>query len=289
MPSDKAVTHQGMALIDDKVWNIGGRVGRNPAPLTSEIWIYNITSNSWSTGPQIKDPATGKPLVWGGGGAAFLGRTLHIFGGFILNACNNDQSTYHLTLNVDEWMANPSQAAPWKNELAPLPIKRNHFGTVVLGGKIYAIGGQFGHDCGGGQDKQYSHVYNPATNTWTQLPLLPTPRSHTEGSTFAVDGKIYVVSGQATNGICTNKVTIFDPAGNNGAGSWTNNDNLILPKSYEGLSSKVINSTFIFNHGGEGGSQGTKNTTYSRGKIRNPVYKLGFSDGCANLNIVSGN
>ncbi len=46
MPSDKAVTHQGVALIDDKVWNIGGRVGRLPAPLTSEIWIYNITSNS---------------------------------------------------------------------------------------------------------------------------------------------------------------------------------------------------------------------------------------------------
>ncbi|MFN2441041.1 MAG: kelch repeat-containing protein, partial [Chitinophagaceae bacterium] len=79
---NKVVTHQGVTLIDDNVWHIGGRVGRHPGPLTSEIWIYNITSNSWSPGPIIKDPATGNPLPWGGGGAAFLGRTLHVFGGF---------------------------------------------------------------------------------------------------------------------------------------------------------------------------------------------------------------
>jgi len=289
LPSNKAVTHQGVALIDDNVWHIGGRVGRHPGPLTSEIWIYDITNNSWSPGPQIKDPATGNPLLWGGGGAAFLGRTLHVFGGFIINACNNDQASYHLTLNVDDWLANPTQATPWKNELAPLPLKRNHIGTVVLGGKIYAIGGQFGHDCGGGQDKQYSHVYNPATNIWTQLPLLPTPRSHAEGSVFTIDGKIYLVAGQATNGICTNKVTIFNPAANNGAGSWADDNSLTLPKSYEGLSSKVINNTFIISHGGEGGSQATRNTTYSRTIIRNPVYKFGFSSGCANLTVLSGN
>ncbi len=289
LPLNKAITHQGAALIDDNVWHVGGRVGKSSGPLTSEIWIYNITNNTWSPGPQIKDPATGNPLLWGGGGAAFLGRTLHVFGGFIINACNNDQSTYHLTLNVDDWLSNPLQAAPWKNELAPLPLKRNQFGTVVLGGKIYALGGQFGHDCGGGQDKQYSHVYNPATNIWTELPLLPSPRSHTEGSTFAIDGKIYLVAGEGTNGICTNKVTIFDPAGNNGAGSWADDNNLTLPKIYAGLSSKVINNTFIINHGGEGSTFATRNTTYTRTIIRNPVYKLGFSSGCANLTVLSGN
>src|SRR5687767_432047 len=77
LPLNKVVTHQGVALIDDNVWHIGGRVGRHPGPLTSEIWIYNITNNSWSPGPLIIDPATGDSLLWGGGGAAFLGRTLH--------------------------------------------------------------------------------------------------------------------------------------------------------------------------------------------------------------------
>jgi hypothetical protein len=288
-PSNKAVTHQGVALIDDKVWHIGGRVGKHPGPVTSETWIYNISSNSWSAGPQIIDPATGNPLLWAGGGAALLGRTLHVFGGFTVNACNNDQGSYHLTLDIDKWLLNPSQPAQWKNELAPMPLARNHLGTVVLGGKIYAIGGQYGHDCGGGQDKQFSHVYNPATNIWTELPLLPTPRSHAEGSTFAIDGKIYVVAGQGTSGTNTNKVTIFNPAANNGLGAWADDTNLTLPTIYEGLSSKVIGSTFIISHGGEGSSGNTRNTTYSRTITRTPVNKLGFSSGCANIKTLSGN
>jgi hypothetical protein len=288
LAANKTVTHQGIVLIDNKVWHIGGRVGSNPGPLTSEIWIYNISTNSWSPGPQIKDPVTGNALLWGGGGAALLGRTLHIFGGFMIDACNHDQENYHLTLNVDEWMANPTGPAPWKNDLKPLPIKRNHFSTIVLGGKIYALGGQFGHDCGGGQDRPYAHVYNKATNTWTELPQLPAPRSHAEGSTFAMDGKIYIVAGQTTSNANTNKVTIFNPAGNNGVGSWTDDTNLTLPYSYEGLSSKVIGSTFIFSHGGQGSSRKTRNTTYARTITRNPVYKLGFPSECAKLKAITG-
>jgi hypothetical protein len=292
VPSNKAVTHAAAVVIDDKVWHIGGRVGKHPGPLTSEIWIYNITTNSWSPGPQLIDPATGKPILWAAGGAAFLGRTLHVFGGQIVNACNNttagtgDQDKYHLTLNVDAWLTNPSQPALWKNVLPPMPVKRNHLSTVVLGGKIYAIGGQFGHDCGGGQDKQYAHVYNPATNTWTTLSSLPAPRSHTEGSTFAIDGKIYVVGGQSTSA-SSNIVTIFDPAANNGGGAWYNT-NLTLPYYYETLSAKVISNAFVISHGGKPRYNNATSTTYSRTISRAPVYKLGFNPACTNLQIVSG-
>lgn len=288
LPLNKVVTHQGVTLIDNSVWHIGGRVGKNPGPLTSETWIYNILSNSWSPGPQLLDPATGKSLLWGGGGAALLGRTLHVFGGFVNSACNNDQSSYHLTLDVDEWLANPTQPAKWKNILAPLPIKRNHFSTIVLAGKIYALGGQFSHDCGGGQDKNFSHVYERSTNTWTELPLMPEPRSHAEGSTFALDGKIYIVAGQSTNGVNTNKVTIFDPAANNGSGAWTDDSTLTLPTSYEGLSSKVIGNTFIISHGGEGASTRTRKTTYTRSIARTLVNKLGFLPSCSDIRVDSG-
>ena len=285
LPVDKMVTHQGVALVDGTVWHIGGRLQDNLGPLTSETWIYNIASDTWSAGPQLLNPATGQPLLWGGGGAALLGRTLHLFGGFTINTCNNDQTAYHLTLDVDAWLANPSQPAPWKNERAPLPVKRNHFGTAVLGGKIYALGGQFGHDCGGGQDQRYAHVYNPATDNWTQLPMLPSARSHIEGSIFAMDGKIYILAGQSTDGINTNKVTIFDPAGNGGAGSWSGNTSLTLPSSYEGLSSKAIGNTIFISHGGEGSSRKTRNTTYARTIARTLVYKFGFQSGCATFNM----
>lgn len=288
IPSNASMTHQGVVLIDNTVWHIGGRVGKNPGPLTSNIWIYNITANSWYKGPQLKDPTTGNSIAWAGGGAVLLGRTLHIIGGFIRNACDNDQSAYHLTLDVDTWLADTAKPAKWMNNLAPLPVKRNHFSTVTLGGKIYVLGGQFGHDCGGGLDKQYAHVYNPPADTWTQLPLLPAPRSHAEGGAFALDGKIFIVAGQGTNGSSTNKVTIFDPAANNGAGSWKDDLSLALPKSYEGVSAKVIKNAFIYSHGGEGSSQNTRKSTYSRTIIRNPVYKLGFSSGCLDLTANTG-
>jgi len=147
LPPKTAMTHQNSILIDNTVWHIGGRIGKHPGPMTSLIWIYNIATNTWSKGPIVRDPATGDTMLIAGAGGVLLGRTIHIFGGFSPTACI-DQDSYHLTLDVDTWLANPTQPAQWKNVLKPLPMKRNHFSTVVLGGKIYAIGGQSGHDCG---------------------------------------------------------------------------------------------------------------------------------------------
>lgn len=288
IPENKAMTHQGVVLIGDQVWHIGGRVGKHPGPLTSEIWIYNITTNTWTQGPEIIDPADGAPLKWGGGGAALLGRTLHLFGGFAQTACRGDQDRLHLTLDVDLWLANPAAPAPWKNEKAPMPIKRNHFGTVVLGGKIYALGGQFGHDCGGGHDKAHAHVYDAATDKWTELPKMPNARSHVEGSSFAMDGKIYVVAGQTLGHRNTNWVTVFDPSANGGAGAWSTEENLALPAAFEGGSAKAIGSTLFFTHGGQGNSKNTRNTNYGQAVSRNPRYELGFGVACGSFSQLAG-
>src|SRR4028118_70457 len=63
IPDNATMTHQGVVLIDNTVWHIGGRVGKNPGPLTGNIWIYNITTNSWSRGPRLRDPVTGNPIL----------------------------------------------------------------------------------------------------------------------------------------------------------------------------------------------------------------------------------
>jgi|GEM_PF-2942260 len=285
IPAGKSMTHQGTVLVDNTVWFVGGRVGRNPGPLTSETWIYNISTNAWSPGPQLKDPATGNPLKWGGGGAALIGRTLHVFGGFVDNACSNDQDKYHLTLDVDGWLA--TGVAQWKNDRQPLPVKRCHLACVVLNGKIYALGGQSGHDCGD-KDLNVAHVYNPATNTWKQLPNLPAARSHAEGAVFAMDGRLYVVAGQQLYSKNTNKVTMFDPAANSGYGQWTDYVSPALPYAYEGLAAKVIGNTFIVSHGGKGVSQNVQKTTYTRPITRNPVRKLGFLSSCLSVKAPAG-
>lgn len=288
MPANTAMTHQDVVLIDNTIWHIGGRIGKNPGPISSHIWIYNITTNNWSKGPELVDPATGKTLVLAASSSVLLGRTLHIFGGFTPTSCNNDQETYHLTLDVDTWFANPALPAQWKNNLKPLPLKRNHLSGLSFAGKIYAIGGQLGHDCGGGKEVPYCHMYNPMTDTWTQLTSLPTGRSHAEGGIFAIDGMIYLVGGQGDDGKSTKKVTIFDPSKNGGAGSWTENTSLALPTIYEGMSAKVIGTTFILSHGSSGSSKYPLKKTYTRTITRKPVYKLGFPSECLMLNDSSG-
>lgn len=288
VPADKAATHARIAVIDDMIWHIGGRIGKNPGPLTNQIWIYHVNSNKWTPGPAIINPATGNPLPWAAMGTAFLGRTLHIFGGFIIGACNRDQDTHHFTLDVDEWLADPSKPAKWKDVSAPLPTKRNHFSTVVLGGRIYAIGGQFGHDCGGGEDQTYCHVYDPSNNSWTALPSLPAPRSHTEGSAFAMDGKIYIAGGQGSTGTNSNLVTVFDPAANNGAGAWKDDAGLTLPFKFETLSAKVVDNSFIISHGGQPRYNNPRAATYTKTISRNPVYKLGFLPACVSVQATPG-
>lgn len=103
-----------------------------------------------------------------------------------------------------------------------------------------------------------------------------------------MDGKIFLVAGQKEKNTSTNKVTVFDPAGNNGAGTWTEDYSLALPEHYEGLLAKVIGNTFVITGGGIWYSGNPRKETYSRSIIRNPVYELGFSSGCVKLRADAG-
>ncbi|RDC63890.1 Kelch repeat-containing protein [Adhaeribacter pallidiroseus] len=275
MPTGKTVTHQGIVVVDDKIWHIGGRLDSTLGPLTSEVWIYNVTQNNWTKGPELKHPVTGKPIPWGGGGAALIGRTIHVVGGFIYTTCKSDQDQYHLTLDVDKWLANP-QRTTWESKLAPMPIKRNHFSTIVFNGRMYVLGGQFGHDCGGGQDQKYSHVYNPLTDKWTQLADLPTVRSHCEASTFAADGKIYLVSGDGG----PKNFTRFNPEANNGRGSWTDLPSFTLPRAFTAVSAKVIGKQLILAGGRPYNKHLPLIETYSAPFGRHNALKLGFLENC---------
>ena len=187
-----ATTHSGFALVGDTCWIVGGRVGNNPGPVTNQVWCYIISQNKWIEGPIL-------PVRGGGGGLGRLGNKLHYVGGFDdLAHCDLD---IHLVYDLDE----PELGWQDITDTAPLPDARNHFGTVVAEGKLYVIGGQYGHDAGclrlpanspPGFDIREVFSYDPITNRWSRLADLPYPESHIEPSTFYLDGDIYVVGGQ---------------------------------------------------------------------------------------------
>ncbi|WP_158546194.1 Kelch repeat-containing protein [Adhaeribacter pallidiroseus] len=284
-PSGKKVSHQGVVLVDDKIWHIGGRAVDTNGPVTSQVIIYDITNNRWLNGPQLIDPATGRALPLGGGGAALVGRTLHVFGGFSPTICL-DQTKYHLTLDVDKWRANPS-GTRWENKSAPMPLARNHFSTVVLNGKIYAIGGQVKHDCGA-TELNYVHAYDPVNNSWARLSNLPAPRSHNEMGTFPVDGKIYQVGGQGSGDDAQKTVFVFNPDANGGSGAWSNATQYTLPKYYFGVSAKVVGTKLIISHGAQKLVSDERRETYTASFTRHTPYKFGFTAKCFSKSVSSG-
>jgi N-acetylneuraminic acid mutarotase len=77
----------------------------------------------------------------------------------------------------------------------PMPRAAHHTSQAELDGKIYMFGGfAGGHDDHlGWMPSDYAAVYDPATDSWSDLPPMPTARGGL--AAVALNGKIYVVGG----------------------------------------------------------------------------------------------
>lgn len=148
-------------------------------------FIYDPTSNAWSTGPALP----GYPI---GQFAATVNNKIYVFGGWWGSYWNT----------VYEY----SEAAGWSSKAA-MPTARNHGTTAVYNGKIYVIGGESGQPAQQ-QPVDVVEMYDPATDTWTTgLAHLPSPRNYIGWSgTPTIDDMIYVVAGTTAYA--------YDPAAN---------------------------------------------------------------------------
>ncbi len=271
--SEAGVTHMGVRLVGDSIWVVGGRTGDHPGTLTEEVWIYDIAADKWTAGPDL-------PLPLAGGGMVAMGRKLFVFGGFT-SACNGDQDSYHLTLDIDAWAANPANS--WIDNRTPMPNPRNHVGATAFGGHIYVFGGQLGHDCCAsgvpcGTDVTFADRYDPESDTWTSLPNLPYPRSHVEATTFAMDGKVYVSSSE-TGATIAHTTLEYDPVDR----TWSENTALELPTGILAPIIQPMGDELYLLNGGYGGTQNPTDSAKVLTLTRSPQYKLGFSTDTASF------
>lgn len=204
MPSGVAETH--IVPVDDGkyIYFVGGFKGdllsgvNPPQQASDRTFRLDPATNAWSELPKV-------PRLQGAGGSAIIGRKLHFFGG---------NSADRVTNIGDHWVLDLDHTSQGWTRAAPMPDPKNHFSTVVLGGKIYALGGEYGHDVLH-QTQKSVHVYDPATDKWKRLADLPIALSHAEGSTFAYDGHIIFAGGQLwPDQSSSDKVFSYDPSTN---------------------------------------------------------------------------
>ena len=228
-----ARTHNGTVVVDGELWLIGGRVG-GPRPITDSVVVFDLETQAWRDGPTL-------PVPFAGGGAALLGRRVHVFGGLDAEArCDVDT---HLVHDLDA----PEKGWRDLSGDAPFPRPRNHFGTAVMDGRIHVVGGQIGHDDCDRLVRQREqtplvHVYDPGTGDWDRLADLPWSQSHAEPSTFVHAGRLWSVGGMV-NG---DRVLSYDT----GADAWTWRDDLTLPNRLLAPGARIFHGNRLHMFGG---------------------------------------
>ncbi|WP_309572534.1 NPCBM/NEW2 domain-containing protein [Deinococcus sp.] len=199
------VTHAGMTTDGQFIYYAGGYIAN--ASWTAQIygtdaaWKYDPATDSYSALPKM-------PKTIAAGQLEYLDGKLHYFGG--TDTARTMDLGVHYVLDLND------TAAGWTTA-ATMPHPRQHMGSVVLSGRIYAVGGQIHHDANL-TTEAYVEGYDPATGAWTELRPLPSARSHIANSTFVLDGRIVVAGGESAHDTPIADVSAYDPSTNN----WTN-------------------------------------------------------------------
>ena len=166
------------AVLNGKIYVIGGY--DSDLLSTNTVEVYNPATDSWAY-------AQPYPNVNNHNGAAVAAGKLYGFGGL------TNQTFVYDPIN-DSW-----------SEVAPMHSQHGNTAAVgVIDDKIYVAGGT--------PDEGGLEVYNPATNTWTNLASMSVARNHTGGG--VINGKFYVVGGRGSVEAPT-ALEVYHPQTNN--------------------------------------------------------------------------
>ena len=186
---------------------------------TNQTRLYNINTDSWSTGALAPMPARAEAAS----GETTHGGFLYVIGGGNSGVALPNLERYDPVL--DAWTT-----------LAPMNAARAGAAAAVIDDGIFVIGGRQSTNgpCSGGPYLQTVEKYDIDTNTWSPVAQLPTPRS--DLAAVAHGGKIFIFGGCSSTGV-TGEVDMYDPQTN----TWTTTG--LMPMS-------TARASFVAGHSG---------------------------------------
>jgi len=185
----------------------GPPVGEERATAPRTLWRYDPQADRWDALAEIPQGVHHTAFVHHGG-------RLYILGGFRETGFEPVGNVRIFDLQSRRW-----------SDGAPMPTPRGAMGFAVLEGRIHLLGGNAAgehavHDHEGGQiadDRSVNihEAYDPATNRWTRLAPMPTPRNHLGAA--VLNGQIHAVVGRVNRNFEMTTHEIYDPR----TDSWT--------------------------------------------------------------------
>jgi N-acetylneuraminic acid mutarotase len=199
-----SITHAAVTPDPDghTFWFLGGFEGSfkkdehghsHGPPATKKVYRYDAATDTWTRGPNM-------PNSHGGGGAGIIDGKLYFFGGADLHREYDRKEMYVLDL--------ANQSAGWTRG-TDFISPRNHLGGIVVNGKLYSIGGQYGLEDESDATKRVD-VYDPSTSTWNQVADMPESLSHFNAATVLYDRYIITVGGENPHNVGKKHVFCYD-------------------------------------------------------------------------------
>ena len=178
------------AVVGDKIYVIGGAstipgsketavFPTHPHMSVGTVEEYDPAANTWRARSPMPTPRNHAAI-------GVVNRKIYVIGGRVGAAFIGLASDISVVEEYDP------ATDEWSGPRARMPIARSALGVGVYGGHIYVAGGEY-------QDPHMMatfravEAYDPASNTWTEMPPMPVSRHGLAAGVIA--NRFYVVSG----------------------------------------------------------------------------------------------
>jgi N-acetylneuraminic acid mutarotase len=234
-PMPEGGTHNGIAVLDGKIYIAGGFAGNRHTLPQAALYSYQPATDTWR-----KLAPLGGPL--GSISLTAVDGFIHAFGGRVMGEDTTIATHEVYDPGTDKWRA-----------ATPMPSSRDHAGIWVVDGKVHIFGGR---TAGSDSSMTLHEIYDPKTDKWSTAAPMPSARS--SGAFAEYRGLLFFAGGECkaagTARTTFDENEAYDPK----SGKWRKL--AALPSGRHGFAAASVGNTLYYLGGStECGSSGRLN------------------------------